>query len=238
MRNSVRFFIDNFWRNEWQFFPTNFSFLLSLKYSFLNFLLPYSFEFFIATPWFSLEVNSCIKSIKAIFSSNDRGSFNSWYRGNWCINIRTGKDWTKFDGGISQLYTEIEKVGSKIRAMYKQLMSKENVWNQGTHLVSSPRNKDGTNSSHAKTIPLSLLVESMDTTGRSCNQPCKHGKLECPRFDGGDFSWWLMKLEQFFEAEKVEDDAKVCTMMMQLEGRALQRHHHYIKTKGSLVALN
>lgn len=47
-------------------------------------------------------------------------------------------------------------------------------------------------------------------------------QLTCPRFDGTNFRGWWSKLEQFFEAENIEDTAKVCLVMLNLEGRALE----------------
>lgn len=39
--------------------------------------------------------------------------------------------------------------------------------------------------------------------------PVKLWKAECPKFSGDDFKGWLLKLEQYFEAEKVADPLKV-----------------------------
>ncbi|KAL4346612.1 hypothetical protein GQ457_17G009440 [Hibiscus cannabinus] len=49
-------------------------------------------------------------------------------------------------------------------------------------------------------------------------------RLTCPRFDGTDFRGWLAKLEQFFEAERVPEEFRIRTVMLNLEGRALQWH--------------
>ena len=46
-----------------------------------------------------------------------------------------------------------------------------------------------------------------------------------------------MKTDQFFEAEGVADDAKVRAVMMRLEGRALQWHQYYVRSRGSSVGL-
>ena len=54
----------------------------------------------------------------------------------------------------------------------------------------------------------------MKTFGEGFNRSCKYGKLDCPCFDGENFNGWLMKFEQFFEAKKVQEEAKVRTIMM------------------------
>ena len=46
-----------------------------------------------------------------------------------------------------------------------------------------------------------------------------------------------MKLEQYFEADNVDDAAKVRTVMLHLEGRALQWHQHYARTNGGSASL-
>ena len=81
--------------------------------------------------------------------------------------------------------------------MFEQLMAKEAIKNHATTMVDSPAGKDGISSSHSKAVPQSLLVEIVETTSGTSNRLCKHGRLECPRFDGGDFIGWLMKIEQF-----------------------------------------
>ena len=80
-------------------------------------------------------------------------------------------------------------------------------------------------------------METVDTISGGFNKSCKHGRHECPRFDGRDFTGWLMKIEQFFEGEKVDEKEKVRLVMMWLEGRALQWHQHYARTNGGLAAL-
>ena len=50
----------------------------------------------------------------------------------------------------------------------------------------------------------------------------KQGRLDYPRFDGTDFSGWLMKMEQYFETGQIREVDKVRVTMMNLEGRALQ----------------
>lgn len=47
---------------------------------------------------------------------------------------------------------------------------------------------------------------------------CGH-KLECPQFDASDFRGWWVKLEQYFEAEGIPDQSKVCIVMLHLEGK-------------------
>ncbi|KAL4301768.1 hypothetical protein GQ457_10G007190 [Hibiscus cannabinus] len=59
-------------------------------------------------------------------------------------------------------------------------------------------------------------------------------KLLCPRFDGEDFRGWISKLEQYFEAEKVPEFAKIRVVMLHLEGKALQWHQFLSKTQRDL----
>ncbi|OMO64321.1 hypothetical protein COLO4_32073 [Corchorus olitorius] len=58
----------------------------------------------------------------------------------------------------------------------------------------------------------------------------KKSKLECPRFDKSDFFGWHSKIIQFFQADATPENDKINTVMMHLDGRALQWHLHYMRT--------
>ena len=62
----------------------------------------------------------------------------------------------------------------------------------------------------------------------------KRSKIECPRFDGNDFLGWYMKVEQYFDAVEIPAAEKVQTVMIHLDGKALQWHQRHMKTKGPL----
>ncbi|OMP02698.1 hypothetical protein COLO4_10893 [Corchorus olitorius] len=70
-------------------------------------------------------------------------------------------------------------------------------------------------------------TSEMDTQPRPYT---KRSKLECPRFEGSDFFGWHSKIHQFFAANETAEHDKIQTIMMHLEGRALQWHLHYMKT--------
>ncbi|GMI72124.1 hypothetical protein HRI_000881700 [Hibiscus trionum] len=63
-------------------------------------------------------------------------------------------------------------------------------------------------------------------------------KLLCPTFDGSNFKEWILKLEQYFEAEMVPDSAKVRVVMLHLEGCALQWHQFVSKNQRGLHQVN
>ncbi|GMI89935.1 hypothetical protein HRI_002662800 [Hibiscus trionum] len=62
-------------------------------------------------------------------------------------------------------------------------------------------------------------------------------KLLCPRFDGSEFKGWLCIVEQYFEAERIPENAKVRLVMLHLEGKALQWHHFATKNNSELNLL-
>ena len=76
-------------------------------------------------------------------------------------------------------------------------------------------------------------TEHMDLTTGSRLQT-KLSKLECPRFYGENFRGWLLKMEQFFEADQTKEQDRVRTVMMHLEGRALQWHQRFMRNYRSL----
>lgn len=57
-------------------------------------------------------------------------------------------------------------------------------------------------------------------------------------FSGDDFKNWVIKLEQFFEAEQVLETSKVRTEMSSLDGKALQWHHYFVKSQGGMENLS
>ena len=101
----------------------------------------------------------------------------------------------KLDGGLAKLQTEIEKMGSKMRSMFEQLMNKDLGKTTSIPLVTTSTTKDGTSSSSPKDLPSAMLVESVDTNNGCFSRFNRTFRLKCSRFDGGDFSGWLMKLE-------------------------------------------
>ena len=125
-----------------------------------------------------------------------------------------------------------------MRSIFEKLMNKEPLKTTGASIVANAVSNKGINSFVTKPVAPSLLVETVDTFSGVFNRSGKLYRLECPHFDGGDFSGWIMKLEQFFKAKRIKDEAKVRLVMMQLEGRALQWHQHYAKTNGGLSALS
>ncbi|OMO96823.1 Retrotransposon gag protein [Corchorus olitorius] len=74
-----------------------------------------------------------------------------------------------------------------------------------------------------------------DSTSQG-SSPCsytKHSKIECPKFDGSDFLGWHHRILQFFEADSTPEHIRIRTVMMHLEGRALQFHLNFMKVAGS-----
>ncbi|XP_020105551.1 uncharacterized protein LOC109722075 [Ananas comosus] len=56
-------------------------------------------------------------------------------------------------------------------------------------------------------------------------------KIEFPRFDGEDLKGWLFRCEQFFEVDGTSEEAKVRLAAIHLEGKALQWHQIYMKSR-------
>ncbi|OMP14269.1 hypothetical protein COLO4_00110 [Corchorus olitorius] len=64
----------------------------------------------------------------------------------------------------------------------------------------------------------------------------RHYKVDLPKFDGENFRGWLLKLQQYFKAEIVLEEAKIGVTMLGLEGDALEWNQYLLNTK-ELVAL-
>ena len=85
------------------------------------------------------------------------------------------------------------------------------------------------------TAQLPITVEEPLGVTRSLT---KYSKLECPHFDGIDFRGWLLKIEQFFEADQTKSNDKVRRVMMHLDGRALQWHQRFMKNHDAMTEVN
>lgn len=58
-------------------------------------------------------------------------------------------------------------------------------------------------------------------------------------FDGSDFRGWWAKLKQYkIEAEGITANATVRTVMLELEGKALDWHHFYTQRQGGFRMLS
>ena len=101
----------------------------------------------------------------------------------------------KLDGGISKLQGEIEKIGTKMRTMFEKLLYKELLKTTGAPMVANAVSNEGINSSVTKPIVPHLLMETVDISSGVFNRGGKPYRLECPHFNGGDFSGWIIKLE-------------------------------------------
>ncbi|KAL0324846.1 UNVERIFIED_CONTAM: hypothetical protein Scaly_1641400 [Sesamum calycinum] len=59
----------------------------------------------------------------------------------------------------------------------------------------------------------------------------KCSKVELLKFDGDDLRGWVFKCEQFFEVDDTPSGAKAKLAAVHLEGRALQWHQVYMKSR-------
>ena len=78
-----------------------------------------------------------------------------------------------------------------------------------------------------------ILNDSMD----SMRMNPRRSKLDCPRFDGYDFLGWRLKVEQFFKVVNLPEEDKVPTVMIHLDGKTLQWHQRFAKSKGPLKSM-
>lgn len=92
---------------------------------------------------------------------------------------------------------------------------------------------------HVIVAPMGDLSQTSTQSRSSFGEGMGRGyQVNCPRFDGSDFIGWCSKLEQFFEAENVEDSIKVRLVILNLEERALQWHHFFAQRHGGIRQLS
>ena len=83
-----------------------------------------------------------------------------------------------------------------------------------------------------------LNLEVSNLTGDSSRFNPRRSKLDCPKFDGYDFLGWRLKIEQYFDAVGIAEEDKVQTAMIHLDGKALQWHQRFMKSRGSLKEIS
>ena len=147
----------------------------------------------------------------------------------------------KVEHTAEQLRTEMCAIGADLRRLFEQLLEKGDSNSKDSQVRQS--GSGGSTDVKMKVVATpgletrastQTVTEHIDLTSGS-RLPTKFSKLECPRFDGENFRGWLLKIEQFFEADQTRDQDKVRAVMMQLEGKALQWHQRFMKNQGSLM---
>ena len=84
---------------------------------------------------------------------------------------------------------------------------------------------------------MALDTGTSSTFGDQMKLNLRRFKLECPRFDGVDFLGQKLKVEQFFEAVALPEAEKVQTVMIHLDGKAIQWHQQFMRFKGSVTSI-
>ena len=133
---------------------------------------------------------------------------------------------SKLDSSVSQLRSDLDQLGSDMRRLFEQMMTKMEAGKTSAEIVEEgSRSKSGIETSQLNSGQSVVTMAISDDAKETNHRYCKHSRLECPKFEGDDFDGWLMKLAQYFKVEKIPNENKVRTVLMQLEGRTLHWHH-------------
>ena len=156
------------------------------------------------------------------------------------------KDMEKVNEKTEQLcvefHTSIEAMGAEMRGMFEKVMIQMRSNNNDARVEDSGGSK-GVDSSEVRLKSVvatgnksfrTTSTDNLDLTELGRSQT-KLSKLECPRFDGTDFKGWYLKMEQFFVVDHTRDQDRVRTVMMHLEGKALQWHQRFMKNQGKIT---
>ncbi|OMO98259.1 Retrotransposon gag protein [Corchorus olitorius] len=161
---------------------------------------------------------------------------------------------TRVQKELTQLHQQHEKMRSDLDAMASQLRSefrndlqsgldsglaklsmelKQTMEQLFQRQESLTHSFQGSPANGSKSPFVEMPSSSNVTTGDTPQSFTKHSKLECPRFTGDDFLGWHSRIEQFFAADNTPENEKIRLVRMHLEGRALQWHLHFMRTKGT-----
>ena len=142
----------------------------------------------------------------------------------------------------AEMRSRLETLGSDIRKSFEQFMLKFEASGK-TMRIEEPSG-DGVAEVMVKSAKvdesnkLNPVVFERGADSEVSRFSTKYTKLECPKFDGSDFQGWLLKMEQFFEVDQTREEDKIRTIMMHLEGKALQWHQRYMKSQGKPSDVN
>ena len=140
----------------------------------------------------------------------------------------------KFDSITEQLHIEMRSMSWDLRRMLEQMILEMNATSKGP-MINDSRSSGSIDvklnvvvtSSGENKVVHQIVTEHIDLTKHSRIQT-KYSKLEYLRFDGNNFKGWLLKFDQFFEADQTRK-MKVRVVMMHLDGKALQLHQRFMK---------
>ncbi|KAI7736727.1 hypothetical protein M8C21_025802 [Ambrosia artemisiifolia] len=75
----------------------------------------------------------------------------------------------------------------------------------------------------------------MITGGNQETRLARLGRLDFPKFNGEDVNGWIYKCNHFFEVDCTPDNLKMRYAVVNLEGKALQWHHGYLKSNNLTI---
>ncbi|OMO52671.1 Retrotransposon gag protein [Corchorus olitorius] len=139
---------------------------------------------------------------------------------------------TKVDSNLAQIRMEMQNSSSQLREEMQSSLEKVSLDLKQfiAQCLRKPPMIDLGSGSKSQAISTPADSTSQDSSTRPYT---KHSKLECPKFDGSDFMGWHHRILQFFEADSTPEHTRIRTVMMHLEGRALQWHLNYMRANES-----
>ncbi|OMP08964.1 hypothetical protein COLO4_05954 [Corchorus olitorius] len=138
---------------------------------------------------------------------------------------------TRVQKEIHQLQQSQEKLKADMKAMAAQLRTELRADLQSG--LDSSFAKMSADLKQSMELVFQRQGAFVDSSQGSPMEPTKTPfiEIECPRFNGDDFMGWHSRIEQFFIADNTPENQKIGLVMMHLEGRALQFHLHFMRTK-------
>ncbi|OMO64549.1 Retrotransposon gag protein [Corchorus olitorius] len=139
----------------------------------------------------------------------------------------------KLDAKYEQLATKIDSSAGRLQTSMDQLAMDM----QDMRLFMEAMQKRSDQTLESRSITPDLISNQTSAIAGSSNENqgqsrvfTKRSKIECPMFDGTYFIRWHSKINQFFAADATAEKDKIPTVMMHLEGQALQWHLRYTRT--------
>lgn len=77
------------------------------------------------------------------------------------------------------------------------------------------------------------LADSGRSGGSQYRANTRYSRINFLKFNGEDLRGWIYRCEIFFEYDDTAEESKVKVLAIHLEGRALQWHQMYMKTRFS-----
>ena len=134
--------------------------------------------------------------------------------------------------------TRSQEVRREMLEMMKEFERKQELWHRESEEKAVKSFADLKSLIGGLSLQNQEVMTNRGEERRWENQLGHSTKVDFPKFNGGGLDGWLLRVEYFFEVDRTPPEARVRLAALHLEGKAIQWHQGYIKTRGNEAYLD